>query len=130
MTLSFFFFFSLRYCFSCSFCDTLFVLIASVYFSEIGIFCFRKGMWDREYCIVWLDIGNMLVCTFGELHLSPCCYSCLTEYLYLYLIFYWFLFILAYLKRGFRLRVSPDPTAGYIVGYLEEAIPIIICYNY
>lgn len=45
-------------------------------------------------------------------------------------MFYWFLFILAYLKRGFRLRVSPDPTAGYIGGYLEEAIPIIICYNY
>ena len=41
-------------------CDTLFVLIASVYFSEVGIFCFRKRMWEREYCIVagyWKYVG-------------------------------------------------------------------------
>lgn len=44
---------------------------------------------------------------------------------YLIVSYLFGLFFIPAFKTGFRLRVSPDPTDGYIVGYLEEAIPIL-----
>lgn len=47
-------FFIVRFFFFGLCCDTLFVLIASVYFSEVGVFCFREKNVGRGniVCIV------------------------------------------------------------------------------